>query len=316
MDDQDPIILAYNQAFPGLFRPFSEMPESLQAHVRYPEDLFTVQTRQYLSYHMTDVHVFYNQEDLWQIAQVQSENNGSQPIEPYYVVFNLPGEDESEYLLIEPYTPANRNNMIAWLAARNDPQYYGQLIAYELPKQELVFGPLQVEARIDQDPEISAQLSLWNQRGSSVIRGNLLVLPMNNSFLYVEPIYLQAQTSQLPELARIIVASGERLVMRETLEEGLIALLEGAPTVDTIVAEPPVSETEGTAEPGEQTEIPTPIPPAADATIEQLIRSANDHLVAAEAAQRNGDWTTYGRELEALRQDLARLMELTGDGLQ
>jgi hypothetical protein len=206
--------------------------------------------------------------------------------------------------------------MIAWLAARNDPEYYGQLIAYELPKQELVFGPLQVEARIDQDPEISAQLSLWNQRGSSVIRGNLLVLPMNNSFLYVEPIYLQAQTSQLPELARIIVASGERLVMRETLAEALVALLEGAPTVDTIVAEPPVSETGETAEPGEQTESPTPIPPAADATIEELIRSANDHLVAAEAAQRNGDWTTYGRELDALRQDLARLMELTGDGLQ
>jgi hypothetical protein len=292
------------------------MPASLQSHVRYPEDLFVVQTRQYLTYHMTDVQVFYNQEDLWQIAQVQSESNASQPIEPYYVVFNLPGEDESEYLLIEPYTPANRNNMIAWLAARNDRPNYGQLIAYELPKQELVFGPLQVEARIDQDPEISAQLSLWNQRGSSVIRGNLLVLPMNNSFLYVEPIYLQAQTSQLPELARIIVASGERLVMRETLEEALVALLEGAPTVDTIVAEPPVSETEETAEPGEQTESPTPIPPAADATIEELIRSANDHLVAAEAAQRNGDWTTYGQELDALRQDLARLMELTGDGLQ
>ncbi len=315
IDDQDPIIMAYSQAFPGLFRPFEEMPESLQAHVRYPEDLFTVQTRQYLKYHMTDVQVFYNQEDLWEIAQELFENEEEQDIEPYYVVFNLPNEDQSEYLLIEPYTPANRDNMIAWLAARNDPPHYGELVAYELPKQELVFGPLQVEARIDQDSEISAQLSLWNQRGSSVIRGNLLVLPMNSSFLYVEPIYLQAESSQLPELTRIIVASGERLVMRETLEEALTALLEGAPSVDTIVEEPPVTETgEETAEPGDTTEEPTPVPPAADATIEELIQSANEHYEAAEAAQRNGDWATYGRELEALRQDLERLLELTGQG--
>ncbi|MFZ0545354.1 MAG: UPF0182 family protein, partial [Candidatus Promineifilaceae bacterium] len=230
VDDQDPIIKAYSQAFPGLFRPFDEMPASLQSHVRYPEDMFVTQTRQYLKYHMTDVQVFYNQEDLWEIAQELFQNEKEQDIEPYYVVFNLPHEEKSEYLLIEPYTPANRNNMIAWLAARNDPPHYGELVAYELPKQALVFGPLQVEARIDQDSEISAQLSLWNQRGSSVIRGNLLVLPMNSSFLYVEPIYLQAESSQLPELTRIIVASGERLVMRETLEEALVALIEGAPS--------------------------------------------------------------------------------------
>lgn len=322
VDEEDPIITAYAQAFPSLFKPFEDMPAAIQAHVRYPEDLFIVQTRQYLKYHMTDVQVFYNQEDLWEIAQVQSGNNDSEPIEPYYVVFNLPGEVDPEYLLIEPYTPANRNNMISWLAARNDPEHYGELIAYELPKQELVFGPLQIEARIDQDPEISAQLSLWNQRGSSVIRGNLLVLPMNSSFLYVEPIYLQAQTSQLPELARIIVASGERLVMRETLDEALVALIEGAPSVDTIVSEPPVSETGEELETGETGEpgvtaepLPT-VPPGSDETVEELIQSANDHLLAAEAAQRSGDWATYGRELDALRQDLERLMELTGGTLQ
>jgi uncharacterized membrane protein (UPF0182 family) len=320
IDDQDPIIMAYNQAFPGLFRPFSDMPESLQAHVRYPEDLFTVQTRQYLTYHMTDVQVFYNQEDLWQIAQELFENGEKQPIEPYYVVFNLPNEDESEYLLIEPYTPANRDNMVAWLAARNDPPHYGELVAYELPKQELVFGPLQVEARIDQNSEISAQLSLWDQRGSRVIRGNLLVLPMNSSFLYVEPIYLQANTSELPELTRIIVASGERLVMRETLEEALVALIEGAPIVDAIVVEPPVSEPGGETaeESGEEVIDPiidnaTPVPPASDATVDELIQSANAHFEAAETAQRNGDWATYGREIEALQQDLALLLELTGE---
>ncbi len=313
IDEEDPIIMAYSEAFPGLFRPFSEMPEALQAHVRYPEDLFTVQTRQYLSYHMTDVQVFYNQEDLWEIAQELFENGEKQPIEPYYVVFNLPDEEESEYLLIEPYTPANRDNMVAWLAARNDPPHYGELVAYELPKQELVFGPLQVEARIDQNSEISAQLSLWDQRGSRVIRGNLLVLPMNSSFLYVEPIYLQANTSELPELTRIIVASGERLVMRETLEEALVALIEGAPIVDSIVAEPPVTETgEEGEETGETAVDPTPIPSTSDATVEELIASANAHFEAAEAAQRNGDWATYGREIEALERDLALLLELTG----
>jgi len=317
VDEVDPIITAYVQAFPGLFRPFTEMPEALQAHVRYPEDLFIVQTRQYLKYHMTDVQVFYNQEDLWEIAQVIFEGDREQDIEPYYVVFNLPHEDEPEFLLIEPYTPANRNNMIAWMAARNDPPHYGELVVYELPKQELIFGPLQVEARIDQDSEISAQLSLWNQRGSSVIRGNLLVLPMNGSFLYVEPIYLQAESSQFPELTRIIAASGERLVMRETLGEALAALIEGAPSVDTIVTEPPVTETEegvsepGETEPGATAEPPTPIPLATDATVEELIRAANDHFEAAETAQQNGDWATYGRELEALRQVLEQLMELT-----
>jgi uncharacterized membrane protein (UPF0182 family) len=203
--------------------------------------------------------------------------------------------------------------MVAWIAARNDPPHYGELVAYELPKQELVFGPLQVEARIDQNSEISAQLSLWDQRGSRVIRGNLLVLPMNSSFLYVEPIYLQANTSELPELTRIIVASGERLVMRETLEEALVALIEGAPSVDAIVAEPPVSATgeETGEETGETAEEPTPIPQASDATIDELIQSANAHFEAAETAQRNGDWTTYGRELAALRRDLEQLMALT-----
>jgi uncharacterized membrane protein (UPF0182 family) len=284
------------------------MPPALQAHVRYPEDLFTAQTRQFLKYHMTDVQVFYNQEDLWQIAQKLAADNKSEDIEPYYVVFSLPDEEQPEFLLIEPYTPANRNNMSAWLAARNDPPHYGELVAYELPKQQNVFGPLQIEARINSDSEISAQLSLWDQRGSSVIRGNLLVLPMNSSFLYVEPLYLQASTSQLPELIRIIVASGDRLVMRETLQEALTALLEDAPSVDTIVDEPPVT-TDGEVETGE--EPPSTEGTADPATIEELIRSANDHFEAAELAQRNGDWTTYGRELAALRRDLEQLMALT-----
>ena len=207
--------------------------------------------------------------------------------------------------------------MVAWIAARNDPPNYGQLVVYELPKQELVFGPIQVEARIDQDPEISAQISLWNQRGSKVIRGNLIVIPMNNSFLYVEPLYLLSEASELPELKRVIVASGDRVAMRETLEEALLALIEMAPSVvDT-------TEVEG-QEPAESVgSEPTPAPGESAAatstpqigqlvdTIESLVQEANDHFEAAEEAQRAGDWATYGRELKTLQDILVQLLELT-----
>jgi uncharacterized membrane protein (UPF0182 family) len=331
---EDPIIRAYEQAFPSLFQPLEAMPEDLRAHIRYPEDLFTVQTRQYLKYHMTEVQVFYNQEDLWEIPLELFDNN-QQPIEPYYVIMSLPDEEGTEFLLIQPYTPAGKNNMISWLAARNDPPNYGELVAYELSKQELVFGPIQVEARIDQDPQISAQISLWNQRGSRVIRGNLLVIPMNNSFLYVEPVYLLAESSELPELKRVIVASGDRIAMRETLGEAIIALIEQAPTVAEIVEEPPVSSTEGQTTSGEPGVTPTvgasvgaapgatpppatpetetgPTPETAATAVEELILSANAHLEAAETAQRQGQWAAYGRELELLRQDLEQLMQVAG----
>jgi uncharacterized membrane protein (UPF0182 family) len=311
-DPDDPIIETYSQAFPGLIRPLSEMPEELRAHIRYPADLFRVQTQQFLKYHMTDTQVFYNEEDLWEIP-MEIFDTDQQPIEPYYVIMSLPNEESTEFLLIEPYTPAGKDNMIAWLAARSDAPNYGELVAYELPKQELAFGPSQVEARIDQNPEISAQISLWNQRGSRVIRGNLLVIPMGSSFLYVEPLYLLADTSELPELKRVIVASGDRLAMRETLEEALLALVQAGPSVAEIVdVEVEAAET-GQGETG-----PTPVPeatpvdtPAVDATVEELIRTAGEHFEAAEEAQREGDWTAYGRELEALRQTLEELMALT-----
>lgn len=293
----DPIIQSYARALPGLFRPLEEMPAELQAHIRYPEDLFEVQTRQYLLYHMTDEQVFYNQEDRWEIPEELLANTQAQPMEPYYVFFRLPDEEETEYLLIQPYTPAGKTNMVAWIAARNDLPNYGELVAYELPKQELIFGPAQVEARINQDPLISQQISLWDQSGSQVIRGNLIVIPINNSFLYVEPLYLQATNGAQPELKRVILASGNRVVMRPTLNEALAALLV-APESDIVVEEP-----EGD---GEET-----TSPPADATLAELIESANAHFEAAEAAQREGDWTTYGRELELLRQDLQRLEALS-----
>jgi hypothetical protein len=313
--EEDPIIRAYGRAFPGLFKPLAEMPAALLAHIRYPEDLFRAQTRQYLKYHMLDVQVFYNEEDLWAIPLVLFEG-AEQPIEPYYVILKLPGEENTEFLLIEPYTPAGRNNMIAWLAARNDPEHYGELVVYQLPKQELTFGPLQIEARIDQDPQISAQFSLWGQRGSRVIRGNLLVIPMNSSFLYVEPVYLLAETSELPELQRVIVASGNQIAMRETLDEALLALITEAPSVVELEGVPPGTVGDEPPPAGDEpaaTSTPAATAPAADATLEQLVASANAHFESAQAAQRAGDWATYGRELAALQADLAQLMALSGE---
>lgn len=308
-DSDDPLIQAYDQIFPDLFKPLSEMPASLQSHIRYPEGLFIIQTRRYLKYHMSEVQVFYNQEDLWEIPKELFDEGSPQDIEPYYISFALPGEEETEYLLIEPYVPAGKANMIAWIAARNDPEHYGELVVYELPKQELVLGPLQIEGLIDQEPTISQQMSLWNQRGSRVIRGNLIVVPINNSFLYVEPLYLQSETSSLPELKRVIVASGNRLVMRETLPEALAALLEADPLDIALEDIGDVAVDVGT---GAEVDIETDVAPDG-ATIDELIESANSHFEAAEAAQRDGDWATYGAEIEALEDDLARLLELTGE---
>lgn len=311
-DPNDPIIQTYSNAFPGLFQSMDDMPESLKAHIRYPEDLFRLQSTQYLSYHMTDVRVFYNQEDRWEIP-TEVLQGSEVMMEPYYVLLKLPGGENAEYLLIQPFTPRERDNMVGWMAARNDPENYGELVVYRLPRQELVFGPSQIESRIDQDPDISQQFSLWNQGGSSVIRGNLLAIPLNNSFLYVEPIYLQATASALPELRRVIVASDTRIAMRPTLEEALEALLDAEP----VAIVPELDTGEGTAvdtgTPGEQA---TPIPQInlGDADIQELVQQATLHFEAAQAAQRDGDWATYGAELNALQDTLAQLEALTNLG--
>lgn len=312
-DVNDPLIQAYSRIFPGLFQPLEAIPDYLQPHIRYPEDLFTWQAQQYAKYHMLDVRVFYNEEDLWEIPQLSGAvNQNKVPMEPYYVVFALPDEPRTEYLLIQPYTPKGKNNMIAWLAARNDAPHYGERLVYELPKQELVFGPVQIQARIDQTPEISEQFTLWNQSGSRVIRGNLIVIPLNNSFLYVEPIYLQSESSALPELKRVIVASGTRIAMRETLGEALTALLSS----EAIIVETPV-ETETGEETVELTPEPVTVVPEIDletATVDQLVQAADAHFETARAAQQAGDWATYGEELAQLELVLDRLVELTGRG--
>lgn len=307
-DPDDPIIRSYARAFPGVFRPMAEMPADLQAHLRYPVDLFWAQARQYLTYHMTDVRVFYNKEDLWQIP-TEVVQAAEQETEPYYVTLPLPSSHTPEYLLILPFSPANKNNMIAWLAARNDPGHYGELVVYQLPRQSLVFGPLQVEGRIDQEPSISQQFTLWDQRGSSVVRGNLLVLPINNSFLYVEPVYLRSETNALPELRRIVTASNNGVAMAESLEQSLVALTRAVAGGGTTT-----TGTDGaTAPPPAATPAADAPPTAEPATVEELVAAANAHLQAAEQAQREGDWARYGLELAALRENLATLAALTGE---
>lgn len=216
-DGSDPILKTYQKIFSDLFSPISEMPAELYKHIRYPEDLFEIQSRVYGIYHMTDPVVFYNKEAIWEIPE-ETYASSSIKMEPYYIIIQLPGEKKAEFILMRPFTPVGKNNMIAWMAARCDGENYGELIAYKFSKQLLVYGPMQIESRIDQDTYISQRLSLWSQRGSRVIRGNLLIIPIEDSILYVEPIYLQAETSEIPEMKRVVLSYNDRLVMAESLE--------------------------------------------------------------------------------------------------
>jgi len=235
VDSEDPIITTWQAVFPQLFKPLSAMPAALRAHIRYPVDLFKVQSERLLTYHMTDPQVFYNREDLW---RVPNEIYGGKPqlVEPYYLITNLPTtEDAEEFVLLYPFTPARRNNLIAWLAARSDGDNYGKRLLYQFPKQELVYGPEQIEARINQDPIISQQISLWNRQGSRAIQGNLLVIPIEQSLLYVEPLYLEAERDSLPTLVRVIVAYENRIVMAETLEQALRGIFQDNESLPAII---------------------------------------------------------------------------------
>ncbi len=223
VDQSDPIIQTWAKIFPQLFKPLEEMPETLFSHIRYPVDLFSAQSKQLLTYHMTDSQVFYNREDQWQIPQ-EIYGAESQPVEPYYLIVKLPELTSEEFILLHPYTPTSRNNLVAWLAARSDGDNYGKLLLYEFPKQRLIYGPEQIEALINQDPVISQQISLWDNRGSNAIQGNLLMIPIEQSLIYVEPLYLEAEENSLPILARVIVVYENRIAMAETLEEALEVL--------------------------------------------------------------------------------------------
>jgi uncharacterized membrane protein (UPF0182 family) len=291
-DSSDPIAATYQRIFPGLFKPLAAMPQDLQKHIRYPEDLFFIQAQVYRTYHMNSAEVFYNREDLWQFPR-QPTGGDEATMAPYYIIVRLPGEPQAEFLQMLPMVPSQRQNMIAWLAARSDPPDYGKLIVYEFPKDKLVYGPFQIEALINQNTEISQQLSLWNQMGSRVIRGNLLVIPIENSILYVSPLYLRAEAGQLPELKRVIAAYGDRVVMDETLAGALAALFKGPAPAAPPSASPPGAPAK-TALAG----------PEADRA-----REALSHYNGAVQQLKSGNWAGFGAELDALRPLLEELSQ-------
>lgn len=230
----DPIIASWQKIFPELFRSIETMPRSLKAHIRYPLDLFRVQSERLSLYHMEDAQVFYNREDVWRIP-LEIYASEQKQVEPYYLIMKLPEEQTEEFILLLPFTPVSRNNLIAWFAARSDSEHYGKLLLYQFPKQRLIFGPEQVEALINQVPQISQQISLWDRQGSQAVQGNLLVIPIEQSLLYVEPIYLEATENSLPTLVRVIVSYENRIVMKPTLEEALKAVFEVEPTLEPII---------------------------------------------------------------------------------
>jgi uncharacterized membrane protein (UPF0182 family) len=304
MQPNDPILQVWLRLYPTMFTSVDQAPPGLTAHFRYPEDLFNAQAALLATYHMTDAQTFYNREDLWNIAQ-ETYGDRIQQMQAYYTMLRLPGESGIEFGSILPFTPSgqNRNNMLAWMAARSDAPHYGDVVVYRFPQGKLVFGPQQIEARINQEPAISSQITLWSQQGSQVLRGNLLVIPLEDAVLYVQPLYIQAQSNPLPELKRIIVASTGAVVMSDRLDTALTALGQGrSGEVLTSVAQ-------------SQNPAPTvPSQPASGeaATAASLAASARDHLRAAEAAAGRGDWATYGTEMAQVHSLLDQLATVTG----
>jgi uncharacterized membrane protein (UPF0182 family) len=291
-DEDDPIIKTYAAIFPDIYQPISEMPEGLRAHVRYPVDMFKIQANTYKTFHMTDPYVFYNKEDPWLIP-TEVVDDKSQTMEPYYIIMKLPGEEEAEYILMLPFTPKSRPNMVGWMCARMDGDNYGKLLVYNFPKQETIYGPEQIESRINQNTVIAQQLSLWDQRGSRVYRGNLLVIPMGNSILYVEPLYLQADSSKLPELKRVIAGFGNKTVMEPTLADALTSLF-GRP------GEEPVG---GETSPPDDSEVSSP----GSQSLAELAQQAKQYYDQAQESLSAGDWAGYGNNLNKLKDILDQL---------
>jgi uncharacterized membrane protein (UPF0182 family) len=273
MDPADPVLAVYRKAFPGVFKDLSQLSADLKQHLRYPEDLFSIQADLYKTFHMIPPQVFYNQEDLWMTPQ-QKYAGTALPMQPYYILMKLPGNDKLQYLLMMPFSPKGRDNMVAWMAARCDFPEYGKIIVYQLPKDKLVLGPMQIEAMIDQNTSISEQLSLWDQKGSKVTRGNLIVIPIENSFMYVEPVYLTAEGTNIPQLKRIIVVSGNKIVMEPTLDAALNDLF-GTQQPQKSMAQSP----------GQQRELV----------------QAKTQMDEAQKALQQGDWEKFGKAMEMLK---------------
>ncbi len=290
-DSEDPLIRTWSGIFPGLFRPEEEMPASLRAHRRYPHGIFRIQAEIFRTYHMQDPNTFYNKEDVWSMPN---------SVAPYYAMMRIEEDQPAEFALISQYLPVGRDNMISWIAGRCDGEDYGELFLYRFPKQTLIYGPEQVEALIDQNPEISAQLSLWSQRGSDVIRGTMLVIPLGETLLYVQPLYLRAENSDLPELKRVIVSTGGTVAWSQTLEGALISLLEEKPSGLTLETERPEGEAglTGTVLSGSAAE---------------LARQAQQQWDAAQEALRQGDWEQYGDRMTEVEKIIRELVRSTGE---
>lgn len=276
-DKEDPVIQTYARIFEGAFVPLDDMDEDLRSHIRYPEDLFAYQTALYTVYHMGEAQIFYNKEDQWQIPVIARGKQSDSMMR--HMIMKLPGETEEEYILMIPFTPRGKDNLAAWMVARNDGDFYGQLVVYRFPKQKLVYGPMQITNRINQDADISRQISLWDQRGSEVIRGNLLVIPIEEALIYIQPIYLRAEGGKIPELKRVIVAYENRIAMEETLDSALASVFGGRVAQDKETASVVTREPE---------------------TGRNVFPQARDHYNRALEAQRRGDWALYGEEIRKL----------------
>ncbi len=288
-DDKDPIVMSYAAMFPGLFTPMQDMPDDIRNHIRYPQSMMTVQARMLRTYHMQNPQIFYNKEDVWAIPMRQGGlGQAQQEMEPYYTIMKIPGETKEEFILLLPFTPTTRNNMSAWMAARCDGSQYGELIVYHFPKDRLVFGPQQIDARINQDTEIAQLMTLWSQGGSTVVRGSLLAIPIEQSILYVQPVYLAAERGQLPELKQVVVAHGNAITMDDTLEISLKRLFGG--------------------------QIPRETEPEAEAVRRVTVKSDREaalealrHYRRAQEMLRQNNWTGYGDELRKMETILRSL---------
>ena len=272
MDPNDPVLAVYRRAFPGVFKDLNLLSADLKAHLRYPEDLFSIQADQYRTFHMTVPQVYYNREDLWVLPQENYAGTVA-PMKPYYILMKLPGSDKLEYLMMTPFTPQKRNNMISWLAARCDFPEYGKMLFYELPKEKLIYGPMQIEAMIDQNTTIAQQLTLWDQKGSRVIRGNLIAVPIENSFMYVVPVYLTAEGTDFPQLKRVIVISGDKVAMEPTLDEAIQSVF-------------------GTQPPQNPVQVPRGQPD---------LGQARAQFDEAQKAMQQGNWGNFGKAMDALK---------------
>jgi uncharacterized membrane protein (UPF0182 family) len=285
VDKEDPIAATFQKIYPKLFKDMEDMPESLKAHLRYPNNIFQIQAQIYERYHMNDVKVFYQNEDLWQIA---NEIYGTQEraMTPNYYILSLPGERNEEFINSIPYTPKDKRNMTGLLIARNDGDNYGKMVLLQLPKSKIIYGPMQIEAQIDQNPEISKEFSLWNSSGSTYSRGNLFIIPIEDSLLYVEPVYLEATNSSIPEVKRVIVAYGDQIAYEPTLAAALDSLFGDGTGPD-----------------------PGPDPDDPDLTVEELIQKAAEAFAAAQAAAQSGNWSDYGKYMDLLQDYLDKLQQ-------